>query len=226
MAGDDDLLNPDEIEALLNQSLGGGAAPPPKPPAAAPPSATPITPSAPASGELLSQTDLDALFNARGPRPKPQFTPPPGVTPKPASRPAPSKTASRAEALLDQVDADLEAAISGDAGRPGSRRVVSTLEGASPFSLRELGESLPGVDPNSFDVLQDVELDIRIELGRTELLIEDVLQLREGSVVPLDKLAGDPVDVLVNGRLVARGEVLVLNDNFCVRIAEILSPDY
>ncbi len=72
--------------------------------------------------------------------------------------------------------------------------------------------------------LQDVELDLRIELGRTELLIEEVLQLREGSVVPLNKLAGDPVDILVNGRLVARGEVLVLNDNFCVRVAEIVAP--
>ena len=61
-------------------------------------------------------------------------------------------------------------------------------------------------------------------MGRTELLIEEVLELREGSVVPLNKLAGDPVDILVNGRLVARGEVLVLNDNFCVRIAEIVAP--
>ena len=57
-----------------------------------------------------------------------------------------------------------------------------------------------------------------------ELLIEEVLQLKSGSVVPLDKLAGDPVDILVNGRLVARGEVLVLNDNFCVRVAEIVAP--
>src|SRR6185295_11068240 len=72
--------------------------------------------------------------------------------------------------------------------------------------------------------LQDVELDLRIELGRTELLIEEVLELKEGSVVPLNKLAGDPVDILVNGRLIARGEVLVLNDNFCVRVAEILAP--
>ena len=73
--------------------------------------------------------------------------------------------------------------------------------------------------------MQDVELDLRIELGRTELLIEEVLQLREGTVVPLDKLAGDPVDILVNGRLIARGEVLVLNDNFCVRVAELISDD-
>ena len=74
-------------------------------------------------------------------------------------------------------------------------------------------------------MLKDVELDLRIELGRTELLIEEVLRLKQGAVVPLDKLAGDPVDILVNGRIIARGEVLVLNDNFCVRVAEILSPD-
>ena len=67
---------------------------------------------------------------------------------------------------------------------------------------------------------------VRIELGRTELLIDEVVKLKEGSVVPLDKLAGDPVYILVNGRLIARGEVLVLNDNFCVRIAEILTPDF
>ena len=54
------------------------------------------------------------------------------------------------------------------------------------------------------------------------MYLEDVLKLRKGSVVPLDKLAGDPVDIYVNGRLIARGEVLVLNDNFCVRVAELI----
>ena len=66
---------------------------------------------------------------------------------------------------------------------------------------------------------------MKIELGRTDMLLEDVLKLRRGSVVPLDKLAGDPVDIFVNGRLVARGEVLVLNDNFCVRVAELITGD-
>lgn len=75
---------------------------------------------------------------------------------------------------------------------------------------------------STIDLLRDVELNVKIELGRTEMLIEDVLRLGEGSVVELDKLAGDPVDVLVNDRLVARGEILVLNDNFCVRISEII----
>lgn len=73
------------------------------------------------------------------------------------------------------------------------------------------------------DMLGDVDLDVTIELGRTEMLVEDVLRLASGSVVELNKLAGDPVDVYVNSRLVARGEVLVLNDNFCIRVSEILA---
>lgn len=78
-------------------------------------------------------------------------------------------------------------------------------------------------EQGGIDMLGDVDLDVTIELGRTEMLVEDVLRLASGSVVELDKLAGDPVDVYVNSRLVARGEVLVLNDNFCIRISEILA---
>jgi flagellar motor switch protein FliN/FliY len=76
---------------------------------------------------------------------------------------------------------------------------------------------------SSIDILKDVELNVKIELGRTKMFVEDVLKLSEGAVVELDKLAGDPVDILVNERLVARGEVLVLNDNFCVRINQIVA---
>ncbi|MGH7179984.1 MAG: flagellar motor switch protein FliN [Tepidisphaeraceae bacterium] len=76
---------------------------------------------------------------------------------------------------------------------------------------------------SSIDLLRDVELNVKIELGRSRMLVEDVLKLGEGSVVELDKLAGDPVDVFVNDRLVARGEVLVLNENFCVRVNEIVA---
>ena len=77
-------------------------------------------------------------------------------------------------------------------------------------------------EPAAIELLSDVTLQVKIELGRTRMLVEDVLRLADGAVVELDKLAGDPVDVYVNERHVARGEVLVLNDNFCVRINEIL----
>ncbi|MEM6749887.1 MAG: flagellar motor switch protein FliN [Planctomycetota bacterium] len=80
-----------------------------------------------------------------------------------------------------------------------------------------------GESDAAIGLLGDVDLEVTIELGRTEMFVEDVLRLASGSVVELDKLAGDPVDVKVNGRLVARGEVLVLNDNFCIRISEIVA---
>lgn len=87
-------------------------------------------------------------------------------------------------------------------------------------------QSTPSVtEANALGLLNDVELDVSIELGRTQLRVEEVLKLCDNAVVELDKLAGDPVDVYVNERLVARGEVLVLNDNFCVRVNEIVAPD-
>jgi len=79
------------------------------------------------------------------------------------------------------------------------------------------------IEAGGIEMLGDVDLDVTIELGRTEMLVEDVLRLASGSIVELNKLAGDPVDVFVNGRLIARGEVLVLNDNFCIRISEIMA---
>jgi flagellar motor switch protein FliN len=75
----------------------------------------------------------------------------------------------------------------------------------------------------SLELLKDVDLSVKVELGRTRMYVEDVLKLNENTVVELDKAAGDPVDIFVNGRLVARGEVLVLNENFCVRVSEIIS---
>lgn len=102
---------------------------------------------------------------------------------------------------------------------------VDPVDGLSQFTFRDFAGSPPSEDKATLDLLRDVELDVKIELGRAHMLLEDVLKLRRGSVVALDKLAGDPVDIYVNGRMVARGEVLVLNDNFCVRVAELITGD-
>ncbi|MCC6285317.1 MAG: flagellar motor switch protein FliN [Phycisphaerales bacterium] len=93
---------------------------------------------------------------------------------------------------------------------------------ALPLDLPTFSQSKRIAKPEGIGMLSDVNLDVKIELGRTRMFVEDVLRLGEGSVVELDQLAGDPVDVFVNERLVARGEVLVLNENFCVRIHEIV----
>lgn len=100
----------------------------------------------------------------------------------------------------------------------------SARGGAAAMSMPDFGTG-GGDAPKltGIELLSDVDLHVTIELGRTQMLVEDVLKLNEGSVVELDKLAGDPVDVYVNGRLVARGEVLVLNDNFCIRVSEIVA---
>ncbi len=74
------------------------------------------------------------------------------------------------------------------------------------------------------DMLLDVPLEVNVELGRTRMTIQDLLQLGPGSVIELDKVAGEPLDILVNGRLVARGEAVVVNDKFGVRITDIVSP--
>jgi flagellar motor switch protein FliN/FliY len=94
---------------------------------------------------------------------------------------------------------------------------------ASDFKLQSFATAAGDGNTSNIELLRDVELNVKIELGRARMLVEDVLKLAEGSVVELDKLAGDPVDVFVNDRLVARGEVLVLNDNFCVRVNEIMA---
>lgn len=72
------------------------------------------------------------------------------------------------------------------------------------------------------ELLDDVSVNVKVELGRSRVVVQDVLRLAPGSVVPLDTLTGDPLDVYVNDRLVARGEVLVVNDNFALRITEVL----
>lgn len=76
--------------------------------------------------------------------------------------------------------------------------------------------------PGTLQFLDDVKLKVAVELGRTRMYVEDVLRLASDSIVELDKAAGDPVDIYVNDQHVARGEVLVLDESFCVRVSEIL----
>jgi flagellar motor switch protein FliN/FliY len=118
----------------------------------------------------------------------------------------------------------------------GVRDVRAPLRPAEPgrqdlarsHGWREIPDFAPnGGDkpaPAAMSLLDDVALRVRIELGRTRMYVEDVLRLNPDSIIELDKAAGDPVDIYVNDRYVARGEVLVLNENFCVRVSEILQP--
>ena len=149
-----------------------------------------------------------------------------------------SEALKAAKDALESIQAEADAAAGGGEAKPedsdggdgqsmANEVVQAALKaaaggGGTPLELPDFDLSSVAGAQHGLDMLADVQLDVRIELGRTRMLVEDVLRLNSGAVVELDKLAGDPLDVYVNDRLVARGEVLVLNDNFCIRVNEII----
>lgn len=141
-----------------------------------------------------------------------------------ASEAAQAAPADETAAPDPQPSAVAESIIAPEPASPSPSPPNESEPPTEPVELPDFSRGDSVAVQNQIDLLHDVDLSVKIELGRTEMYIEDVLRLGVGSVVELDKLAGDPVDIWVNSRLVARGEVLVLNDNFCVRVNEILSP--
>lgn len=201
MAGESPSLKQDDIEELLRQAqLASGLMPEG---AAAPDAAIP--PPAAAAGAPIASAASPATATLE-----------PARTTMGAPPPSAHNVGDDVQYLLSQA----EQAIASVA-----RPVETDLGGLAPFELKDLAGAPASGEKATLELLKDVDLDLQIELGRTHMYLEDVLKLKRGSVVTLDKLAGDPVDVFVNGRLVARGEVLVLNDNFCVRVTELLTGD-
>ena len=90
--------------------------------------------------------------------------------------------------------------------------------------VRAGDDALNKLKVQNLDFLLDIPLKVAVELGRTSILIKELLQLGQGSVLELNKLAGEPLEVLVNGKLIARGEVVVVNEKFGIRLTDIVSP--
>jgi len=88
------------------------------------------------------------------------------------------------------------------------------------------GEDMAATVPNprSIDFLLDIPLNVSVEVGRSRILVKDLLQMREGYVIELDKLAGEPLDLYVNSKLIARGEAVLANDKFGLRLTDVISP--
>lgn len=91
-------------------------------------------------------------------------------------------------------------------------------------SETDVSEKMENKDSPRLDLLLDVPLEVTVELGRTRMTIQELLALGPGSVIELNKVAGEPLDILVNDRLIARGEAVVVNDKFGIRIADVVSP--
>lgn len=215
VSSDQDQLGPRELDALLAGTQGKAPSPPPSPGAG-----TSLPPVKDAD-KLLRQAEIDNLLKevqgqGAGATASPSKPGEPPTSPVGSSPLAESEINPRdIELLLNQAERALASVT--------EESTAALPPGITEFRLPEFSGAPASTDNATLDLLRDVELEVKIELGRTNMYLEEVLKLRRGSVVPLDKLAGDPVDIFVNGRLVARGEVLVLNDNFCVRVAELIA---
>ena len=131
---------------------------------------------------------------------------------------------------------NVAAALSGSGGGASAPQAAAAPSPVSGFGgsmnapvvqaaqLSQLSGSLPAGTGNNLELLMDVPLQVTVELGRTQKMVKEVLALGPGSVLELDKLAGEPVDILVNEKPIAKGEVVVIDENFGIRVTEILAP--
>ncbi|MCE5393844.1 MAG: flagellar motor switch protein FliN [Acidithiobacillus sp.] len=101
---------------------------------------------------------------------------------------------------------------------------ATTGAGVKPVPMPTLDDTTGKGSGNNLDMILDIPVTLSVELGRTKIQIRSLLQLAQGSVVELERLAGEPMDVLVNGYLIAQGEVVLVNDKFGIRLTDIVSP--
>ena len=130
--------------------------------------------------------------------------------------------AALAEAGDDAGQADIDALMAqggGGAAAPAAPRMAMEEFGSAP----KPGNGPVALEGPNLDVILDIPVSISMEVGSTEISIRNLLQLNQGSVVELDRLAGEPLDVLVNGTLIAHGEVVVVNDKFGIRLTDVIS---
>lgn len=108
-----------------------------------------------------------------------------------------------------------------DSAKPQEKPTEASESGSETAGLK-LHVS-PPADPSSVDFILDIPLRVSVELGRTKILVQDLLKLHKGSVLELNKIAGEPLEILVNDRVVAKGEVIVINEKFGIRLIDIVS---
>lgn len=120
------------------------------------------------------------------------------------------------------ADDDWAAAMNEQAAADAA--VAAAAQPADIFENLTGSATEAGQPPGGFERILDIPVNITVELGRTKISIRNLLQLAHGSVVELDGLAGEPMDVLVNGTLIAQGEVVVVNDKFGIRLTDVITP--
>ena len=125
--------------------------------------------------------------------------------------------AANADSAADDWEAAMAEQAASDANTSVATPVKPMFESLAPANAA-------GTASNDIDLIMDIPVQLTVELGRTKIPIKHILQLAQGSVVELDGLAGEPMDVLVNGCLIAQGEVVVVNEKFGIRLTDIITP--
>ena len=229
-------MSQEEIEAMMAGMAGGGA------PAPAP------APEPASSGGKMSQEEIEAMMagmagGASAPAPQPAPAPQAAPAPQPApvppqAAPQPGAPAAQMPQMPPQMGYPMPEGMNGmyppmyypypypyppqapQAAAAPEPKVINT----KPAPLREMNPAdvLGKEQAQNLDLIMEVPLQVTVEIGRTQRKVQDILEFSKGSLVVLDKLAGDQVDLFVNGKCVARGDVVVIDDNFGVRITEIV----
>ncbi len=155
------------------------------------------------SGEL-TQDDIDALMSQGG-----------------DAEDTPTDDAAGADHEQDRLAEEWAKAL--DEGLDIEEGVPLGQE-AKQAQFTDLGGARKTTTSRDLDFILDIPLDVTVEIGRNRMLINDLLQLGQGSIIELNRLAGEPLDILVNNKLIARGEVVVVSEKFAIRITDIVSP--
>ncbi|HBR03165.1 MAG TPA: flagellar motor switch phosphatase FliY [Ruminiclostridium sp.] len=158
------------------------------------------------------------------PQPQPQIQPQPQVQPQPHIQPQPQyQPTGQMPPSQNQYGQQFGYEIPQRQPQPQPAFSQNPVN-VQPIQLQSFDEGLDNFDRNNIGLLMDVPLQISVELGRTTRKIREILEFGQGSIIELDKLAGEPVDILVNGKVIAKGEVVVIDESFGVRITDILHP--
>ena len=205
-------MSQEEIEAMMSGMAGGSPAPEPAPEPAP-------------SGKKMSQEEIEAMMSGMA-GPAPQPAPAAQPAPQPAAASAAPASAADFGAMMAAMMTAMTAMANNAAAAPAAAhaapepKVISTR----PAPMRDLdpADVLGKEQAQNLDLIMEVPLQVTVEIGRTQRKVQDILEFSKGSLVVLDKLAGDQVDLFVNGKCVAKGDVVVIDDNFGVRITEIV----
>ena len=191
-----------------------------------------------ASGGKMSQEEIERMMAGGGtatpapaPAPAPQPAPPPQPAPQPApaAQPAPGAQPATAADLGSMMAAMMTAMTTAMANNApvqaaAQQKPEPKIIATKPVAMKEMDveEVLGKEQAQNLDLIMEVPLQVSVEIGRTQRKVQEILAFSKGSLVVLDKLAGDQVDLFVNGKCIARGDVVVIDDNFGVRVTEIV----